>query len=441
MAKRKAQAGQGWSPEALKPGDEDGPRYLQSLDVENIRCFGPRQELDFCDDKGIPRQWTVLLGDNGVGKTTMLQLLACFGTKSWASEQNSTHPTIYLNGVQRLLRSGKEAGRASVRLFPRSGPDAPSDLLLETSPSGANWEAPGLIFFGYGGARRMSLTSLQEDPWPQSLHSLFDDEAPLLNPEEWLLEADYAAAKDSPVQARARSQRNRIREVLVQLLPDVEDVRIEMPTERVSRPHVEFKTPYGWVELGQLSLGYRTLTAWMVDLAARLYRCYPDSPNPLAEPAIVLVDEIDLHLHPRWQRTLMAYLSERFPQTQFIVTAHSPLVVQAAEDANVVLLRQEDDHVVIDNNPGQVAGWRADQILTSELFGLDSARPPKYEEIDKERVKLLSKKRLTAKDKARIKELDAALGAYPTAERPEDIEAMALIRQAAERLKGKKGAG
>jgi transcriptional regulator with XRE-family HTH domain len=126
-------------------------------------------------------------------------------------------------------------------------------------------------------------------------------------------------------------------------------------------------------------LGYKTLIAWMVDLASRMFDRYPDSPNPLAEPAVVLIDEIDLHLHPKWQRTLMSYLSERFPNTQFIATAHSPLVVQAASDANVVLLRREGDHVVIDNNMKDIHGWRVDQILTSDLFGLESARPPQLD--------------------------------------------------------------
>ena len=86
----------------------------------------------------------------------------------------------------------------------------------------------------------------------------------------------------------------------------------------------------------------------MVDLAVRMFRRYPNSFDPLSEHAIVLVDEIDLHLYPRWQRTIMSFLSDRFPNTQFIVTAHSPLVVQAAKDANIVLLRREGDRVIID---------------------------------------------------------------------------------------------
>jgi predicted ATP-binding protein involved in virulence len=184
-----------------------------------------------------------------------------------------------------------------------------------------------------------------------------------------------------------------------------------------------------------MSLGYRTLMTWMVDFASRLFERYPDNPDPLAEPAIVLVDEIDLHLHPRWQRTLMQFLSETFPNTQFIVSAHSPLVVQAATDANIVLLRREGDHVVIDNDIKAIRGWRVDQVLTSDLFGLESARPPQNDAALKERTRLLSKTRLTAKDKIRLQELEAEIGSLPTGETPQDLEAMDIIRRAAELLK------
>ena len=93
------------------------------------------------------------------------------------------------------------------------------------------------------------------------------------------------------------------------------------------------------------------MIAWVVDFAGRMIERYPDSPDPLAEPAVVLVDEIDLHLHPKWQRELIGFLTERFPNTQFIVTAHSPLIVQAAAGANIALLKREGDHVVIENHP------------------------------------------------------------------------------------------
>jgi predicted ATP-binding protein involved in virulence len=293
----------------------------------------------------------------------------------------------------------------------------------------------GLVCYGYGATRRMGTTSLADALDQENAASLFYDHVSLLNAEEWLLQADYAALVDSPDQEQARRRRDQVRDVLIDLLPDVSDIRFIRPTSSTSQSGIEVQTAYGRVTINELSLGYRALIAWVVDLAYRLFERYPDSPNPLAEPAIVLVDEIDLHLHPRWQRTIMAYLTERFPNTQFIVTAHSPLIVQAATDANIVLLRREGDHVVIDNDVEAIRGWRIDQVLTSDLFGLETARPPEYDEAMAERNRILGKSRLTKKDERRLRELDARIGDLPTGETPQDMEAMDVIRRAAEVLK------
>jgi predicted ATP-binding protein involved in virulence len=287
----------------------------------------------------------------------------------------------------------------------------------------------------------MSTTELSDSQRTDTIVSLFDDDATLINAEEWLLQADYAAKSlEGEQQARAEVRRNRIKDVLIRLLPDVSDLRFAASMTDQAGPtvKVQAQTPYGWVPIRDMSLGYRTLIAWMVDFASRLFARYPNSPDPLAEPAIALVDEIDLHLHPRWQRTLMQFLTDLFPNTQFIVSAHSPLVVQAACDANIVLLRREGDHVVIDNDVKAIEGWRVDQVLTSDLFGLESARPPQLDGPLKERTQILSKARLTAKDKARLQELEAAIGSLPTGETREDREAMDIIRRAADLLKQQK---
>ncbi|OAI22457.1 hypothetical protein A1355_02285 [Methylomonas koyamae] len=222
---------------------------------------------------------------------------------------------------------------------------------------------------------------------------------------------------------------------MIALLPDVADIRISTPSEKSPNPRVEFELPDGWLLLSRLSLGYQTMTAWMVDLAAQLFKHYPNSANPIAEPAVVLIDEIDLHLHPKWQRTIMAYLSERFVNTQFIVTAHSPLIVQAAENANIVVLKREGDSVKIHQHPQDVKGWRIDQLLTSDLFDIPSARSPHYENLLTQRRQILSQPHLSSADQERLNELEAQIGDLPTAETRQDMEAMDIIRRAAELLK------
>jgi len=296
----------------------------------------------------------------------------------------------------------------------------------------------GLKCYGYGASRIMGESSLSEKELDDPSASLFKDNVELINAEEWLLQADYAAKASkasSRIGQNARKRRDQIRDVLINLLPEVNDIRVTEPSQKSPKPKVEFETPYGWIKLDGLSLGYKAMITWMVDLANRMFERYPKSTNPLAEPAVVLIDEIDLHLHPKWQRTIMRYLSERFINTQFIVTAHSPLVVQAATNANIVLLRREGDHVLIDNNPISVLGWRADQILTS-LFGAKS-RSDEIEELQKKRRKILSKAKLTKADKGKLKKIESQMGDLPVAETPEDIEAMDIIRQAARNMKNR----
>jgi predicted ATP-binding protein involved in virulence len=177
------------------------------------------------------------------------------------------------------------------------------------------------------------------------------------------------------------------------------------------------------------------MIAWIVDFTGRMVARYPYSADPLAEPAVVLVDEIDLHLHLKWQRGLIGFLTERFPNTQFLVTARSPLIVQAAPDSNLVLLRRQGDHVVIENNLETIRGWRVDQILTSELFGLQTARPPDTERILNRRRELLTQPRLSKANKKELQEIDAKLGPIPKGESYEQAKIMALIEKSIEILK------
>jgi hypothetical protein len=294
-------------------------------------------------------------------------------------------------------------------------------------------EAGPFVCYGYGAGRRMSAAALADSRSEDTCKTLFEEGEPLLNAEEWLLQADYAAVK-SP-SAVGEKRRDQIKQILTQVLPDVEELRIRAGDDSLKSPAVEARTPYGWVSLRNLSSGYRSLIAWIVDLASRLFDAYPGSPNPLAEPAVVLVDQIDLFLHPKWQLKLIGHLVSLFPNAQFIATAHSPLIVQAAEDTNIVVLRREEDHVLIDNDPARVRGWRIDQVLTSDIFGLSSTRDAKTEALLEERRTLLSKPALSAGEAERLGRLDEEVARIPFVESPQDVEAMELIRTAAERLR------
>ena len=444
------------------------PAYFTSLEIENILCFKDKQVLDLSDKKGYPAQWTVILGDNGVGKTTLLRCLArmepyveirevrdynlgtlgrdlmlpLFNLLSdeeletlYKSQVKTIAYLIYGASLNDFKNSSSDiinsqAETTSLSFFKKSFPSPERVVSLRKKKS---FE---LKCYGYGANRKIGKTSLSEFLSSDRTATLFSDNADLINAEEWLLQTDYAALSSTSEDNQFTKRLILVKEILKNLLPDVDDIRIASPTNEIPRPTAAFHTHYGWVSLSNLSLGYRSVIAWMVDLAARMLERYPESDDPLSEPAIVLVDEIDLHLHPKWQRTIMDFLTERFPNTQFIVTAHSPLVVQAAQDANIVLLRREGDRVVIDNNPEIIDNWRVDQILTS-LFELPSARSATLDPLLKRREEILTKPKLTPKDKAELKAIAEQIGHLPTGETPEDIQAMDIIRRAAKLLEQK----
>ena len=455
------------STNAPKNGHEQTPSpavYFLSLTVNNFRAFGPDPvTLDLSDAHGNPAPWTILLGDNGTGKTTLLQLLAVlqpvletikFGKDD---EREAIVPAIAardqrVSGVRDLWQDiihPNRQNRIVAKIGARQseshefgidvdGPSHNKRVSLAYSVVGVSHpdidgkDLLDLQCIGYGASRRMSRNAVADGIGKDACQTLFDDTSDLINAEDWLIRADYASKlggsrSDNP----ARMRLQQIIDILLDVLPDVSEFEYGAAGDNNMTPFIEAVTPSGPVRVANLSLGYKTTLAWVVDFAARMFERYPKSENPLAEPAVCLVDEIDLHLHPRWQRKLIADLSRIFPRTQFIVTAHSPLIVQAAPNANLALLQWKGEHVEIDNDVDHIRRWRVDQILASELFGEQPTHAREVEDLFDQRTRLAQKSKLTRKEKVRLTELDAEIDRLPTAAAPEDREAMDIIRRAA----------
>jgi predicted ATP-binding protein involved in virulence len=362
------------------------PTYFKSLTVEDVKCFKGKQTIDLSDGNGKYAQWTVILGDNNTGKTTLLRCLADLEPKllDFGTETKPENKNYHPNNSSRYLKPRK-------KLFEKNF--FVSCLMLWEKPKGSNhfvtnndniWKFTenswtfvnctnvsrlnihGLIIYGYGTARRMGISTLSEKDNEDNTASLFSDDITLINAEEWLLQTDYASKNGIEV---AISRLEKIKQVLTSgILPDVTDFRFTTTQELKS--FVEFQTDYGWVRVDSLGYGYQTMIAWVVDLAKRLFERYPDSDNPFAEPAIVLIDEIDSHLHPEWQRKIIQFLTAQFPNTQFIVTSHNPLIVQSADNINLVLLEKKGEQVIITQpDITTYKGWTIEEIL-AELMGL-----------------------------------------------------------------------
>ena len=155
-----------------------------------------------------------------------------------------------------------------------------------------------------------------------------------------------------------------VRQAISSMLPEVSDPRTESNPPRfvVSR-----KSEQGQVEklsLDQLSGGYRIVLALAADLARRMVQGNPHLDDPLESEAVVLIDEVELHLHPAWQQRILGDLRRTFPNTQFIVSTHSPQVLTTVEPQRIVELSREGDRIVAGAPAGATYGAEAGDVLS-----------------------------------------------------------------------------
>jgi predicted ATP-binding protein involved in virulence len=160
-----------------------------------------------------------------------------------------------------------------------------------------------------------------------------------------------------------------------------------------------------------LSDGYRSILALMGDLIWRLLDHFPDSKDPLKEEGIVLIDELDIHLHPVWQREIAMLLREQFPNIQFIVATHSPMITAGAGTDALTYRFVFDGNKTLVNEIKGLSFLSVDKILASEAFSLVSPFSPQTEMQIQKYLTLKKKDKLTAKEKEELQ------GTLPFAEK------------------------
>lgn len=163
-----------------------------------------------------------------------------------------------------------------------------------------------------------------------------------------------------------------VRTALTKFLPEFSNLTVRRKPLRM-----EVKKNGKPFTVNQLSDGEKCLIALVGDLARRMAILNPVSKNPLEGSGIVLIDEIDLHLHPKWQRMVVPKLLEVFPNCQFIISTHSPHVITHVQPESLFLLKQTDSGIVAEK-PIESYGKNVDRIL-EDLMGLETTRPNEVE--------------------------------------------------------------
>jgi energy-coupling factor transporter ATP-binding protein EcfA2 len=390
------------------------------MHISRVRIAGVRGsynarsvDLDLTRPDGTFAGWTVLAGRNGSGKSTVLQSLALVlsGPRStgfipsladWMSHgatRAEVRATLSLSALSRMDTQFPVPGPAEVPAevwmeFVRPA-QVPDDEPVEPDFTGAGLDSVsgpqnissvrsktfGWLYAGYGAFRHLGNTGSRRpgrsrySRLAQQVSSLFDETVPLADAVDWLIEQHLYQLENRPGAGHLLEIMKTI--LSDGLLPDGFEVH------KVDSDGLWVSNETGRFPLREMSDGYRSVTALVVDIVRQMAAAYPnmklnwrDGIPELPYPGVILIDEIDAHLHVRWQKMIGEWLKSHFPQIQFIVTTHSPYICQSADPGGLILLpsaREDSPPRVIGPELYQrVVYGSGDDAVVSELFGVDT---------------------------------------------------------------------
>jgi predicted ATP-binding protein involved in virulence/nucleoside phosphorylase len=375
---------------------------ISKVELFNIRCFNKLDINVF--NKGQSCSWTMFLGDNAIGKSTILKSIAL-----GLCNESDAAALIKASEMQGdFIRKGATEGYIKITLcrdskakrpkkyiittrITKKSEDAPEIVRQETQPA-ENFPWADIFVCGYGAYRsKQADTSYEQYKAIDAVKSLFDHQTSLQNPELILLRQDP-----------------QIRTILEEKLRNILMLDTDH-TIHYTKRGLEIEGPWGRMPFQTLSDGYRSTTIWVLDFIGWLIHAERLLDNPDIG-GILIIDEIEQHLHPRWQRYIVQRLRQQFPKTQIIASTHTPLVAAGIADVDQSMLlkleRNEENEIslkIIDKE--QVAGKRADQVLTSDAFGLYTTRNERsHDDVDRY-TKLLGKKIRNEAEEAELEEL------------------------------------
>lgn len=152
---------------------------------------------------------------------------------------------------------------------------------------------------------------------------------------------------------------NCVRTALERMIKGYSNLRIELSPSRMVMTNSKGID----LEIDQLSGGYKAVLSVIADIAKRLSIANPESSNPLEEEAVILIDELDLHLHPKWQKEIVDDLKRTFPNCQFIISTHSPFIIQSLEADELFDIKSME----FAGEKGNYKGWSIEAIQEHKM--------------------------------------------------------------------------
>lgn len=308
----------------LEPKTKKNLSYaLKQVQIRNYQCI----KSISIESIPVDAQWLFITGKNGTGKSSLLQAIVMGLIGGNLSDDLKQDMNV---GVELLQNS---EGRIHL-------------IGTEKLP---------ILAYGASRLRIQSEQVLEKDFGQDNTYSLFNPTTGnLMNIEPWIKDAKLNGEE---------SKIEMVQDVLCQLMPSVTKITLK-------GSHITYIENGLETSLEKLASGNRSILAMVGDILIRLFYFFPDAKKPSDLQGIVLIDEIDLHLHPYWQRELPWRLSEIFPNIQFICTTHSIIPFMGAPKRSVFFTmdRTDAEGSTIERLDLDVSNFSADILLTSPLF-------------------------------------------------------------------------
>lgn len=393
--------------------------HIDSLSIANVGGFGDEgSALDLDRGSSSLAGWTVVAGRNGSGKTSLLRAIALtvlgrsmaswlqHDARDWVrlgADEATVRVGVTAHSVDQFSKKGNRSprielarhwgvvGEGAKRVVVTSGREIARGRTRSEEACRGPWAigSTGWFLAGYGPFRRLSghaVDAQRAMSGPAAVArtvTLFREDASLIESMQWLRDVHLRALEkdDEAVEMK------RIVFALLEdgLLPD--------PELRVAR----YDADGLWVTRGEqgiallltsLSDGYRSVAALVLDLLRSLVQAFGADHIEVASkarrgeprvvvpyPGVVLIDEVDAHMHVSWQRRIGPWLKAHFPEIQFIVSTHSPFICQSADENGLILLPEPGSggplRLADEALWHRVVNGTADDALLSELFGME----------------------------------------------------------------------
>ena len=341
--------------------------YISRIRLSNIKCF-EEVDINLSQPSQDNASWTLLLGDNGTGKTSLLRSIAmCLCDKTGASGLLTE-----LSG--NVIRDGYDEAKIELKLVSPTEPDATYTITTTFKKNDSNTEDVDQTIEPEKGFSRAELLACGYGAAFGTIGSEVFDQYRLIDAVYSLF--NYAARLQNPENALFRISREGVD--LKQLLERIDRI-LMLPIGSTALDSSGLRVCGKWgdyVPAGALGDGYAATLSWVCDLLGWSLLA-TRSKFDVRVRGIVLLDEMERHLHPSWQREIVGLLAREFTGVQFIASTHAPLTVIGSaslsdECCQLILFEQGQDGVEVQSGLNPPRGRRADQVLTSYLFGLPS---------------------------------------------------------------------